>query len=316
MKHLTLRILLALSSVALLGASSSTIQNIGNSGINGTDWTAITLTLPCSASTTQTIYATRTGDSLRVRGAFQCGTVTTGNAQIDLPSGYTINLSKLTVQGYSKVGDWHVKQNSNTQINASLQSGHLFVDGSDNNTVWLATNVSSLNYVYITNTTSILGSTERMEIDFTIPISGWTTGGNATQIRSAIYAYNLAGHGSTRTKNPYFTTTSVSGSDLTLTSNNSTNGLRVTVNTAGIYYASCQVVQDYVAVGLNDNGTTNASALGNANLIAGALGTSAGTNASGIKVLAAGDVVTCVTQGTATGASDVTGNFSIVKIGN
>lgn len=196
-------ILLFLSLILATNGFSATsnIAGLGNAGMSGTSWSPITLTMPCSASTTQTVFARRVGDSLHVRGAFECGTVSTGNAKVDL-TGYTINLGKLTTQGYSKVGDWHVKQSANTQINASLQSGHLFVDGSDTDSVWLATNVSSRNYTYITNATTILGSTERMEIDFIIPISGWSAGGGASSSKMISLSFGNASEPSDCTASP------------------------------------------------------------------------------------------------------------------
>lgn len=73
---------------------------------------------------------------------------------------------------------------------------------------------------------------------------------------------NHAGYGSVDTKIPYFTTTVVNspGSDMTITSNDATNGLQITINTAGVYAItfnfSFDAATGIFGISLNATGST------------------------------------------------------------
>lgn len=131
-----------------------------------------------------------------------------------------------------------------------------------------------------------------------------------------------AGYGGTDTRIPYFTNVRVNsdtGSALTVV-NNSTNGTRITINTAGRYAVSFWAfpsAASYIGISLNSNQlTTNIQSIDADDRIA--LATSAGASyailVSWTGTLSATDVIRPHSDATGTGGSALHG-FSICRVG-
>ena len=93
-----------------------------------------------------------------------------------------------------------------------------------------------------------------------------------TSITASFYANTQAGYGSTGTKIPYYTNTPTNTPNGHFTvSNSATNGLSITINTAGIYSVSVSwdTGVQYVGLSLNASATTtDLSALTAAQILA------------------------------------------------
>jgi hypothetical protein len=147
----------------------------GGGGGTITDWTEITspnITVPCSVGTQTKIFVREVGDTLYVKGSFRCTTTVSAiTAQIDLV-GYTFDYTKITNIGSARshAGNFQAQTGGTQNINQSTQGGTLYFDGSDTNTVYFATQVSGNDYVTITNMSTILGTNEVMQFEFSAPI--------------------------------------------------------------------------------------------------------------------------------------------------
>lgn len=136
-----------------------------------------------------------------------------------------------------------------------------------------------------------------------------------------------AGYGATATKIPYFTNSSTTtvGTAMTVTSNDGTNGLAITINEDGIYaitfICGCPsgAATGIACVSLNATVTTNASALAAANKLAYhqatlAAGCTQDSDCSFIGFLAAGSIVRPHTNG-AVPATAANSQFFISRVG-
>lgn len=117
----------------------------------------------------------RSGDKLYVYGYFTPGTVTTGNPSLALPSGYIIDTVKITSStNIQKIGEWTQLTGGTNSINNATISGDIFYDGSTTGSVFFAANVSSNQYVK-ENTSTNFNNACPVTLEFSIPISGWST---------------------------------------------------------------------------------------------------------------------------------------------
>jgi hypothetical protein len=134
--------------------------------------------------------------------------------------------------------------------------------------------------------------------------------------------HTLAGVGGTDTKIPYFSTTVTDiGTAITTTTNDSTNGLQLTINEAGVYTASyCHVANVAMNFGMSLNSsqlTTDVDSITAADRIA--MGQSAGADAPEFVgwtgVLREGDVIRPhVGGGFGVAAASVRGQFTLTKV--
>lgn len=175
--------------------------NLGTSTLS-TDWKNDLTFTPASGAfgtITNTDYRyKRVGDLMTVRGNFQCGTTTTGNALIALPTGYHIDSSKIT-SGTNKqqVGyENRLATGGTVSIPTSGNSHVLFYDGSDTSSVYYARAVASAQF------TKVLGNGDHASGDvssfeFSVPIKEWaTTGTTVTPNQIAnTWSGSLAGTG-------------------------------------------------------------------------------------------------------------------------
>lgn len=119
----------------------------------------------------------RVGDSMEVLGYFTTGTVAANAAAIDLPTGYTMDTTKLITSTGSRVStvgrfQSQVTSASSTTIDSTDHDGILFYDGSDNNTIFFAITMSSNSFAK-NNGNGIFTSGDGVTVRFLVPISGW-----------------------------------------------------------------------------------------------------------------------------------------------
>lgn len=129
--------------------------------------------------------------------------------------------------------------------------------------------------------------------------------------RCSWFAHTSGGFGSTATKIPYFNTvvTNTLNGHATITNNDSTNGLAITINTAGVYSVSFWFdpsSADQAGISVNASSvTTNITSLAAAERIQLSYGNSAGftISVSATKYFNANDVIRPHTNGSGVGTA-------------
>lgn len=174
-------LLLALSIISLVTngyAATSNILNVGNAGMNGTD---VALTSQFTFSGLGTVssdnkYCRRVGDKFECEGTVVQGTAA-GTASIDFSS-YTFPSAKMAganqVVGYW----WRAIDSATNDLYVSAgRAGVIFYDGSDTNSLFFAYQTSTGGLIKITG--GVVNNTNTIAYKFSVPITGWTTGGSA-----------------------------------------------------------------------------------------------------------------------------------------
>jgi hypothetical protein len=143
-----------------------------------TDWNSnLTFTLSSGFGTvTQSvIMSRRVGDSLQVYGSWNNGTVSAASASIGLPSGLSIDSSKINTNNpIQKIGKWSQLLSSSSSLQNAGNGGDVFYDGSNNTTVFFATNGQS-NVYHKDNVNAFIASGTCFTFDFIVPIVGWSS---------------------------------------------------------------------------------------------------------------------------------------------
>jgi len=107
------------------------------------------------------------------------GVLTATSAAIDLPSGFTINDSESDPQGLtdrSPLGEWTASTGSAslTDIyNGTGQSGYVFYDGSDTDTVFMAHRTSNQSYEK-RDANVFVGTNAAVSLIFKFPVLEWS----------------------------------------------------------------------------------------------------------------------------------------------
>jgi hypothetical protein len=293
----------------------------------GSDWLSYTPTwtstgtAPTLGNGTITGQYRRVGDSIDVIVRFVSGstsTAGTGKWQFTIPSGLTINESKLNTTNNRPIG-FGIMQNF-------AGSDHVFISPtyitSDSNKVRAnvyyisSSRLSVFDQIGPTEPGSFVAGQCNITLSFSVPIVGFTAGGPGLgSPNSMIRLSGGNGYGSTNTKiRRYTTTVSSSGSDITLTQS-ATNGDSFTINTAGVYSFARKERgsgSDYVGWSLNSSQlTTNLDSITNADRLGGHEFSTGDALFTVVIRCAAGDVVRPHSRAvmTGTGDSDV---FAIV----
>lgn len=154
-------------------ASTSNILNVGNAGINGTDWAQYTPTFQGfgTATNIQALYR-RVGDSVELNIRFTGGTATSVECRIGLPSGLT-SANSAKIPGQQLVG-WGTTNSAGTSQPAPyITSGVTYLTLARTDSTTNPTTIAS-------DCLSVFGSNREMFIFAKVPISGWTSGSNAS----------------------------------------------------------------------------------------------------------------------------------------
>jgi len=167
-------------------------------GMAGSDWLSDKTFTPTNFGTVSAnqIQYRRVGDSLHVRGVFQSGTQAAAAADITLPSGLSIDTSKLPTQASTQmVGTWTTIRVSSTAALTITTNryGLMFVDGSTTNKVFFSVNAASNQFQKDTGATIADAANAWFTIDFTVPIAGWSsnvTMASSSQFRISSYLAN------------------------------------------------------------------------------------------------------------------------------
>lgn len=148
--------------------------NTYTSGPIITDWVAYTPTYTGVGTVTGNVTQyRRVGSNLEVTGGYTAGTTTGTTYSITLPSGLTVDHSKLNGSGVTAlVGQQHNMTSSLTGIYPT-EMGTLFTDGT-NNFIYFGHQSQTKTYVFGTGANAA-NSTDVVRYNFTVPISGWGT---------------------------------------------------------------------------------------------------------------------------------------------
>ncbi len=181
-------LLLALSVILATNsfAATSNILNVGNAGMNGTD---VALTSQFTFSGLGTVssdnkYCRRVGDKFECEGTVVQGTAA-GTASIDFSS-YTFPSAKMAganqVVGYW----WRAIDSATNDLYVSAgRAGVIFYDGSDTNSLFFAYQTSTGGLIKITG--GVVNNTNTIAYKFSVPITGWTTGGNGSSYQTITF---------------------------------------------------------------------------------------------------------------------------------
>lgn len=142
-------------------------------------WTAYTPSLPAGWGTTtnQTFFYRRQGDSLQVRGSWVNGTVSASSAYIPLPTGLTIDSTKIsTFLAYEMIGIFQASAvNGGAPLNTfdNGLSDTLTLDTSNLDRVLVTYAGTTGNGYSTANVTAVSGTNDSNALNFEVPISGW-----------------------------------------------------------------------------------------------------------------------------------------------
>jgi len=139
-------------------------------------WASYTPTFGASFGTCTSIvgFYRREGDSMRIRIKFATGTVAAGTGAISIPSGYTIDSSKLTTSTNTTAnpGTMVGTYASNTANNSGII---LTATGTSTSSIYPSPNYSSASFtVPVANISGCLQSANTVLIEILIPITGWS----------------------------------------------------------------------------------------------------------------------------------------------
>jgi hypothetical protein len=120
-----------------------------------------------------TFESRRVGDSLEVSAIFESGTAAASTAYIQLPSGLTIDTTKLSSNNAGTLLGVGNRLPSTANISSSGYVHFLFYDGSTNNQIFITDSTNS-GYVKL-NGNSLVASSQFVSYRFLVPIAGWSS---------------------------------------------------------------------------------------------------------------------------------------------
>lgn len=172
--------------------NSSGVENIVGPGMSGSDWkNDLTWTTAAFGSITNLdVRYRRVGDSMEVSGQFTAGTTTGSTAAIILPTGYTLDTSKIGSSAtFEQLGQ--LVRVVNTGSYAATNSGPfvLFSDGSTSDRLFISYSPVSSSFEKGLGDSQI-GSGNGVAFMFTIPISGWSVNNGTNSPTPSMRAYN------------------------------------------------------------------------------------------------------------------------------
>lgn len=154
------------------------------------DWVAFTPTFTAWGTVaTSAFFWRRVGDSMQIQGKFTAGTVTAAEARVSLPSGYTIDSTKIPAircVGWTAT-DFNAASTIATLAESAVTYLTFGLQNSGNNALTKA------------NANSLINSGNIVSLFAEVPISGWSAGGGASPMLSLSdwQSYTLTPGGST-----------------------------------------------------------------------------------------------------------------------
>lgn len=128
--------------------------------------------------TNETYKKRRVGDSEEIFGYFKNGTVGAATAYIDLPSGQSLDTSKIDVDHKYVVGSWWAVEgaagSSTWDNNANEFFGPVFVKTSNPTRLYLGYSTAS-GLLEERNVNAILNTNDSVTFECRVPISGWSS---------------------------------------------------------------------------------------------------------------------------------------------
>jgi hypothetical protein len=255
-----------------------------------TDWVSYTPTWENSPTiTNQQAWWRRNGPNLEIKGRMQMGSAPADTMALSLPSGLSIDVSKIGGEGADDVyfPSRFLRATNTVKYNdAGSNSSGLFFDKSQSiRTTYLFVgsnyNGQSGNCIDNTNYNSFGGSGDGIEFyAHGIPISGWTSTFNPVLSMPLVnvgtdWEYYRAGGGNANTNSPYFSNVyDNTSSALFSVINDSTDGFRVTalqrchIQAGFTFSANCDTDAGRAGWVLNDTGTDAITAVSAANVLA------------------------------------------------
>lgn len=285
-------------------------EEIAPTGAVITDWVSYTPAYSASMGTVTNNFLRyrRVGDSLEVQGNFTTGTITAATATISLPSGLSIDTSKMSTTQNQIVGYGDV---NNATGGASKNFVLLYNQGVSTTNIYFSQDLPSpaVSPLVAQNATQMLYNTTITSLWFKVPIQGWSSN---VQLSSDAGNSNIVFSGSKSATQAI----TAAVTDITFTtvkdSSGAWSGSTYTVPSPGDYSVSGS---------LTDNGTTAQIIYVYLNgAISRTLGfMSAGNAMCGNAILPnlkAGDVISLRSSATTTISANAGQNLSIFKISN
>jgi hypothetical protein len=152
-------------------------------------------------TTLSTVFGVREGSYLVVDGKFLTGTVAASTASINLPSGLTVDSTRLGTSGPSIiVGQFDVAETGGAPVNIAGNGYrfHVLWDTSDNTRLFIAQTSNTNNWNKALG--NAVGSNANMIFRFRIPIAEWAGNGTVNLAQNDVeYVYNTDTSGSSNT---------------------------------------------------------------------------------------------------------------------
>lgn len=172
-----------------------------------TDWIAYTPTISAGFGTTSSVsfFYSRQGDFLNVRGTFTSGTSAASLGSISLPGGLAIDTAKTPIG--------NTTGNPGPQIglfwsNVTNQLGAVIsATGTSTSVVYTGNQITNSGSLTPTNVSTVFNGAQFMSIQFSVPVSGWTSNTTVTlgqapatsQTANTIYSGPSSGSAATPT---------------------------------------------------------------------------------------------------------------------
>ena len=292
-----------------------------------TDWVTFTPTSSVwSTNTTWTGKWMRKGSMMRLQikvtlsGAPSAGTLT-----INMPSGFTIDTTKLVGTGLAPLGWGQIVDNGvgnyfTMMAYASTTTVQPLVQGAGS--TWVKSENGIANTQPFT-----FGSGDYAEWDFSVPIVGWSDG-NVTVAsfsppKDEIFVTGGNGHGSTNTKFRRYTTVATSEGSAITYADSATLGGSFTINQSGLYGMTicdgASTAGNEFGISKSTAGTTNLTSISDADRLLFLLNTTASVGwcncgSTPPKYYPAGTVIRAHTNGTVNATGNYLVNFRITRV--
>jgi hypothetical protein len=146
-------------------------------GVAGSDWTSYVPTFTGFGTPSNvSFWWRRVGDSVHIIGQFTSGSTTATEARISLPNSVTSDSTKIPSHVVQKTGTWY---RDNGGASATTIGGLTLIEGNVGyftfgGAVYTQASGSVNPYTKINGNTSV-NSTDNIEVDAIIPISGWSS---------------------------------------------------------------------------------------------------------------------------------------------